>query len=253
MTLSSFPTLPHLIRVCVTTLGVTVLAVAAQGAEGTAAPGTGERGLRQWTEDFSDAAAFGERWVPYGRLANGQWAQAAKARPEWWQLVDGALRGQNFPEEKHPAGISRRIAGGELRLRFRVKIAEESVGTIRFFGKSIGVLPTEKTDNHVTALEISASRLRIWNGNRLREAGEPARFHNTNFEKVENLAIAPDAWHDVVIEVRGRQVKALLDGKDGVTFTLEQDQPMESLSLEADGNKKEIGVVWFDDFALEPL
>ena len=70
---------------------------------------------------------------------------------------------------------------------------------------------------------------------------------------MDKIPIAPDAWHDVVIEVRGRQVKALLDGKDGITFTLEQAQPMESLSLEADGNKKEIGVVWFDDFSLEPL
>jgi hypothetical protein len=248
-------------------------------ANGTAAEqDPGGAGLRRFSDDFSDMAAFPKNWVPYGRLANGQWAQGTSghwregvtyARAEWWQIVEGALRAQNFPDESHPAGISfrDRLAGVELILRCRIKIAPQSVGIIRVFGKSAGKFPPEKTDNHVTALEVSATGLKLWNGNRLRdddprlvpeakEAGaavkNPGRFHNTRVEKAtERLNVAPEVWHELQLEVRRKHVRALFDQKEVLTFTLESDQPIESLSLEANGNKKEIGVVWFDDFSFE--
>ena len=60
-----------------------------------------------WTETFDDGS-WVERWVPYGRLADGTWAQGVDghwpkgpktvfARGDWWQLEDGAIRGRNFP------------------------------------------------------------------------------------------------------------------------------------------------------------
>lgn len=94
-------------------------------------------------EDFSAAAdKVFESWVPHGRLADGTWAQGVgKARPEWWALEDGALRGQNFPEEKHPAGISRKghlpqatLAETGARISWRIKVTATSRGTLRLFG-----------------------------------------------------------------------------------------------------------------------
>lgn len=77
--------------------------------------------------------------MPYGRLADGTRAQGVEghwpkgektvyARREWWQIEDGVIRGSNFPDEKHPAGLSRR---GKLSTRFqptgiRVRVSDTS-------------------------------------------------------------------------------------------------------------------------------
>jgi len=117
-------------------------------------------------EDFSDSSKFVEKWVPYGRLADGTWAQGlGKARPEWWTLDQGALRGQNFPDEKHPAGISRKenlpqakLAETGARISWRSKVTETSRGTLRLFGISSGPHSQDATDNHVLARAASASK-----------------------------------------------------------------------------------------------
>lgn len=224
-----------------------------------------------WKDDFSDATKLPETWVPYGRLADGTWAQGIEghwngkvfARPEWWKVMDGALRGQNLPDEKHPAGLSRleqfasSLAETGLRVSWRVKIEETSKGTLRLFGKSRGQFSAELTDNHVTALEVSAAGLRLWNGNRLLSAPAPdkkaERYRNTMFEKKANGGIMSGAWHALVLELQARDVRVLLDGKEALRFTLESEQPLRSLSLEADGDKKSIGSVWFDDITVQPL
>jgi hypothetical protein len=86
--------------------------------------------LLRWKDDFSDSAAFAKHWSSYGFLAAGIDAKnplgkpvgGKDSRPEWWQVVDGTLRGQNFPEEKHGSGISRNVAGQDMRLSCRFKI-----------------------------------------------------------------------------------------------------------------------------------
>ncbi len=110
---------------------------------------------RSWSDDFSDAASFAVNWRPYGFLASGidathplgKTVSGKDARPEWWQIVDGALRGQCFPEEKHPPGLRRAISGNDIRLHCRFKMAAE--GQI---GISIGGTPTARTISGATAL-----------------------------------------------------------------------------------------------------
>jgi len=221
--------------------------------------------LADLKEDFSDPTKFAEEWVPYGRLADGTWAQGlGKARPEWWSLEDGALRGQNFPEEKHPAGISlrehlpqARLAETGARVSWRIKVTETSRGTLRLFGISSGPHSQEATDNHVLAVDVSAAGLRLWNGNR--ELTAPAvdkgsrKYRNTVFEEKSGGGVTPGTWHAVVLEVKGGDVRVFLDGEESVKMKLPQDQPLRSLSLEADGDKKSPGLAWFDDIAVTPL
>jgi hypothetical protein len=91
--------------------------------------------LSHWKDDFSDSAAFAKHWASYGFLAAGIDAKnplgkpvgGKDSRPEWWQIVDGALRGQNFPEEKHGSGISRNVAAQDMRLSCRFKIPADGV------------------------------------------------------------------------------------------------------------------------------
>ena len=221
--------------------------------------------LADFKEDFSDPTKFAQEWVPYGRLADGTWAQGlGKARPEWWTLDEGALCGQNFPEEKHPAGISwkenlpqAKLAQTGARISWRIKVTETSRGTLRLFGISSGPHSQEATDNHVLALDVSAAGLRLWNGNRELTAPAPdkesRKYRNTVFEEKSSGGVTPGTWHAVVLEVKGGDVRVFLDGKNAVTMKLPQDQPLRSLSLEADGDKKSPGLAWFDDIAVAPL
>jgi hypothetical protein len=221
--------------------------------------------LADLKEDFSDPVRFAEEWVPYGRLADGTWAQGlGKARPEWWTLEEGALCGQSFPDEQHPAGISRKenlpqakLAETGARISWRIKVTATSRGTLRLFGISSGPHSQEATDNHLLALEVSAVGIRLLNGNRELTAPaadkESRKYRNTVFEEKSRDSVTPGTWHTLTMEVKGRDVRVFLDGKDSVKMKLPQDQPLRSLSLEADGDKKSPGLAWFDDIAVAPL
>jgi hypothetical protein len=153
--------------------------------------------LADLNEDFSAASEkVFESWVPYGRLADGTRAQGiGKARPDWWSLEDGALRRQNCPDEKHPADISRkenlpqtRFAETGARISWRIKVTETSRGTLRLFGLTTTPHDRDVTDNHVLALDVSPG------------------------------GITPGTWHALVLEVKGNEARALLDGNQSVTL-----------------------------------
>ena len=98
--------------------------------------------LSRWKDDFSDSAAFAKHWSSYGFLAAGIDAKnplgkpvgGKDSRPEWWQIVDGALHGQNFPEEKHGSGISRDVSGKDVRLSCRFKIPAGGMAAVGIRG-----------------------------------------------------------------------------------------------------------------------
>lgn len=237
-----------------------------------------------WIEDFSNIANYRKDWSPYGRLADGTWAQGFEstqggtpARAEWWIVEGGALYGRNFPEEKHAAGISRikalpaTLEQSGMVVSWRVMLHDGAKATLRIFGISSGVLALEKTDNHVTALEVSTSGLRLWNGNRLlqppvSQSGAPAsgtaqgegepkaerRFKNSVFETKSPREIPPGGWVALKMELRGRTVRVLFDGLEVLTHTLESEQPLRTLSLEVEGDKKSTGVAAFDDIIVAP-
>jgi hypothetical protein len=219
--------------------------------------------LAAFKEDFStEREKVFEAWVPYGRLADGTWAQGVeRARPEWWALEDGTLRGQNFPEEKHPAGISRKeplpqakLAETGARISWRIKVTETSRGTLRLFGLTASPHDKDATDNHVLALDVSVAGLRLWNGNR--ELTGPApdkesrKYRNTVLEEKAAGRVTAGMWHALVLEVKGDEVVASMDGNRAVALKLPHRQPLRSLSLEADGDKKTTGLVWFDDIVV---
>lgn len=238
-----------------------------------------------WMEDFSDTANYRKEWSPYGRLADGTWAQGFEAVPggtparaEWWSVEGGVLYGRNFPEEKHAAGISRikalpaTLEQSGMVVSWRVMLHDGAKATLRIFGISAGVLALEKTDNHVTALEVSASGLRLWNGNRLLQppvspSVSPAsgtlpgevepkaerRFKNSVFETKSPREILPGTWVALKMEFRGKIVRVFFNGLEVLTHPLESEQPLRTLGLEVDGDKKSIGVAAFDDISVAPI
>jgi hypothetical protein len=68
------------------------------------------------------------------------------------------------------------------------------------------------------------------------------------------LPIAPDAWHHLVLELRGKELKVTLDGQPALTYvTLCGDVPKRDLGLQPGGKSPRPLATWFDDVRIEPL
>jgi len=223
--------------------------------------------LSRWKDDFSDSVAFAKNWSSYGFLAAGIDAKnplgkpvgANESRPEWWQIVDGSLRGQNFPEEKHGSGISRDVAGQDVRLRCRFKIPAGGVAAIGIRGPNPIV---EKVFNvvslHIRTDSIVAADNEVLHPKDSPEAAELKKEGGWNrkfyYAKTEKISIAPDAWHDLAVEVRGKDLRVIIDAKPVLNYTtLCGDAPKTSIGFGVGGNGKTVMATWYDDVSIEPL
>lgn len=220
-----------------------------------------------WVEDFSDQAAFQKNWSQYGFLAegrddkhpHGRPVSGKDARPEWWHIVDGALRGRNFPEEFHPAGITRKIAGDDVRVSFRFRFSPGGMAGITVRGPN----PIVERDFHVAALHIRPTSISAADNTVLHpkdspEAAALAKQGGWNrkffYAKKEDVNIAPDEWHDLSLELRGKELTAFIDGRKVLEYsTLAGDAPKTSIGLQPGGNKKDMLDTWFDDIRVEPV
>jgi len=119
--------------------------------------------LTRWSDDFSDPTTLTKNWDIYGFLASGitketplgKGVGGKESRPEWWQIVDGALRGQSFPEEQHPSGIGRRVQGTDVRLKCRFKIPHKGLAAASFRGDN----PIVERNFTVGAIQIKEDRI----------------------------------------------------------------------------------------------
>ncbi len=220
-----------------------------------------------WTDDFSDVTTLANHWSSYGFLAAGIDAKnpfgkavgGKESRPEWWQIVDGALRGQNFPEEKHGSGISRDVSGQDVRLRCRFKIPVGGMAAIGIRGPNPIV---EKVFNvvslHIRTNSIVAADNDVLHPKDSPEAAELKKKGGWNrkfyYAKTEKVSIAPDAWHDLAVEVRGKELRVIIDAKPVLSYTtLCGDVPKTSIGFGVGGNGKTVTATWYDDVSIEPL
>lgn len=223
--------------------------------------------LLRWKDDFSNSAASAKHWSSYGFLAAGIDAKnplgkpvgGKDSRPEWWQIVDGALRGQNFPEEKHGSGISRDIAGQDVRLRCRFMIPPGGMAAVGIRGPN-PIL--EKVFNvvslHIRADSVVAADNDVLHPKDSPEAAELKKKGGWNrrffYAKTAKTAIAPGVWHDLAVEVRGKELSVLVDGKPVLQYTtLSGDVPKTSIGFGVGGNGKTVLATWYDDVSIEPL
>jgi len=223
--------------------------------------------LSRWKDDFSDPVAFAKNWSSYGFLASGIDAKnplgkpvgGKESRPEWWQIVDGALRGQNFPEEKHGSGISRDVSGKDMRLSCRFKIPAGGMAAIGIRGPN-PIL--EKVFNvvslHIRTDSIVAADNDVLHPKDSPEAAELKKKGTWNrkfvYAKTEKTVIAPEVWHDLVVEVRGRELRVIIDAKPVLSYTtLCGNVPKTSIGFGVGGNGKTVMSTWYDDVSIEPL
>ena len=234
------------------------------GAQRLAAP---DASPASWMEDFSDPEAFQKSWIPYGFLANGIDAKhplgttvsGAKARPDWWRIVDGALLCQNFPEEKHPAGLTHTAFGTNIRLRCRVKLPERGMGQFTIRGDN----PIVEKNFHIAVFRIQTDSVAAAENDVLHPKDSPeAKAMKEKGEwnrkffiaKTEKRTIAPDVWHELVLELRGKELSAFVDGEKALTYmTLCGDVPKTSIGLGGGHSKSGVMQTWFDDVQFSPL
>lgn len=223
--------------------------------------------LASWGEDFSNPDSFRKDWTPYGFLATGIDAKhplgttvsGAKARPEWWQIVDGALLCQNFPEEKHPAGLTHLASGTDIRLRCRVKLPKGGMAQITIRGNN----PIVERNFHIAVVRVHTDSVAAAENDVVHPKDSPEAKSmkergewNRKFfiAKTEKRQIAPDVWHELVIELRGKEMTVFVDGEKALTYnTLCGDVAKTSLGLAGGHHRSGVMQTWFDDVRFSPL
>jgi hypothetical protein len=223
--------------------------------------------LTHWSEDFSKPEEFAAHWAPYGFLASGvsptsplgKSVSGKESRPEWWTVVDETLRSRNFPEEKHPAGITRLVSGDDIRLTYRVKIPEGGMSQITIRGNN----PIVERNFHIAVLRINTNAISAADNDVIHPKDSPAGVEmkqrgqwNRKFfiAKTEKREVAANVWHTIVLELRGREMTAFLDGEKALTYTtLCGDVKKTSIGLAGGRDDREISDTWYDDVVFGSL
>jgi hypothetical protein len=74
------------------------------------------------------------------------------------------------------------------------------------------------------------------------------------YAKTEKVQIAPDVWHSLVLELRGKELQVTLNGKLALTYTtLCGDVPKNDIGLQPGGKSQKPLPSWFDDIRVELL
>jgi hypothetical protein len=215
--------------------------------------------LSRWKEDFSDEAAFMKNWASYGWLADGKVVSGPENMHRWWQIHDGALRGQTFGK-LHPSGLTRKISGRDVRVSLRFKLEEGGMAAVGFNGPN----PILEANFHLAGVHIRPGSITAWDEENLHPKGSPeaeamkkAKQMNRRFigaAKVEKITLTTGAWHDLVIEMRGRTITVFIDGKQVLTYlTNAGDAPKQTLQFAVGGGSREVVNGWYDEVSFEPL
>jgi hypothetical protein len=132
----------------------------------------------------------------------------ATASPEWtgklgkWEIVDGAARIAELPENKHAAVRRRRLAYHDAIFEF----------SFRLDGARGVALSLNNKGGHVCRLSLTSATMTL-------QLDKPNAKSDLKPERlaVAKVALAPGEWHKVVVEVKGPRMTAVLDGKTAIS------------------------------------
>jgi len=226
-------------------IGLVLLAARLPAEEKPSPPNTdgGQGGQVIWREDFASPDSL------------TRFGMAEKYRkPDRLRVEDGALRGQSHKEDGHPTILTRDIAGKDVRMKAMVKIPANSYAVLIFMGKNPladwGVLVRAYINPDGLALREDRHVAKPGSA----EAEALAKRGESNRQRVllaeRKVKIAPDRWHEVVLETQGNQTKLTVDG-------------IHTISAEASAGGAEkrslmLGVgmgdaTWFDDVSVTAI
>ncbi len=177
----------------------------------------------------------------------------------WWNIEEGVLKGQTFGK-LHPSGLQRKVSGTDVRLSARFKLSEGGMAAVGFNGPN----PILEANFHLAGVHIRQNVIRAWDEENLHPKGSPEAEAlkkegkmNRKFigaAKTEKINLAVDAWHDLVLEMRGRTITARIDGKEVISYvTNAGDAPKDTVQFSVGGNGSEVTNGWYANVRFEPL
>lgn len=188
-------------------IGLVLLAPRLPASEKPSPPKTdeGPGGQVIWREDFASPDSLTRFGI------------AEKYRkPDRLRVEDGALRGQSHREDGHPTILTRGVAGTDVRMTASVKIPANSYATLIFMGDNplaewaVLVRAYIRPDGIALFEDQHLAKPGSAEAEALTKRGEKNR-HRVQLAERE-VKIAPDVWHEVVLETRGNQFTLTVDG-----------------------------------------
>jgi len=213
----------------------------------------------RWTENFDSESAFDAAWGAYGWHPDGKTSSKKEDRPLWWEIKDGTLQANTSPGV-HPSGITRQVAGTDVRASLRFKLPPMGLVGIGYNGPNRLL----ERNFHLAGVHITETQIRAWDEDLLHPKGSPEAKQleaegkwNRKFigaAKVAGLPVAAGVWHDLVLEMRGLEIRVLLDGKEALVYTTKAgDAEKETLQLSVHSYEKQVVHGYFDNIRFEPL
>ncbi len=211
-----------------------------------------------WKEDFSDEAALKKNWSKYDAVLPG-----GDKTQRFWQIEDGVLRGRAFGKV-HPVGIMREVSGKDLRFTCRIKLGEGAGLYVNFSGPNRGsdhVSPEQAGINFRRAgLHIAANnQVMVFDDYYTHPDAEALKKEGTKQSagKVTGVKfpLTVNAWHDLKVEMLGKEITAWIDGTQVLTYTTHSGEEAKTLLSFSVGNESKNDTVdgWYDDMVVEPI
>lgn len=225
----------------------------------TAAIAQEKADLSRWTESFDSEAAFDANWGAYGWHPDGKTSAKKEDRPLWWQIMNGELQANTSPGV-HPSGLTRRVAGADVKVSLRFKLPPKGLVGVGYNGMNRLL----ERNFHLSGIHITETMIKAWDEDILHPKGSPEAEKlkaegkmNRKFigaAKIAEMTIAAGVWHDLVLEMRGLDLRVMLDGKEALTYTTKAgDAEKQTLQLSVHSYEKQIVHGYFDDIRFEPL
>ncbi|MFN7562265.1 MAG: family 16 glycoside hydrolase [Prosthecobacter sp.] len=225
----------------------------------TAAIAQEKADLSRWTESFDSEAAFDANWGAYGWHPDGKTSAKKEDRPLWWQIINGELQANTSPGV-HPSGLTRRVAGADVKVSLRFKLPPKGLVGVGYNGMNRLL----ERNFHLSGIHITETMIKAWDEDILHPKGSPEAEKlkaegkmNRKFigaAKIAEMTIAAGVWHDLVLEMRGLDLRVMLDGKEALTYTTKAgDAEKQTLQLSVHSYEKQIVHGYFDDIRFEPL
>jgi hypothetical protein len=147
-----------------------------------------------------------------------------------------------------------------VRLSLRFKLQEGGMAAIGFNGPN----PILEANFHLAGVHIRQNMIKAWDEENLYPKGSPEaealkkeKKMNRKFisaAKTEKLQLTVDAWHDLVLEMRGRTITARIDNQEVLSYrTNAGDAPKDTVQLAVGGNGSEVTNGWYADIRFEPI
>jgi len=159
----------------------------AKPVEKSTPPAPGAKKAARKAEKGSAKAAAPAPWTSGWRMAKGK-----------WEFVDGAMRGTELKEDAHGAAARYPLAYKDVVIQYDVRLD----------GCKQTTFSVNDAKEHVCRVLINKDGFRAQKDDHDHDDPDKAKpFNNVA------LPLAPGTWHTVLIEIKGGEMVATIDGK----------------------------------------